>query len=126
MALTASFTSSVVFGGSSLSGVAAISDGIITQINNDIPANNTTQTLALAFDKTKLRGIFVVSNIAANVVFGGTSNPNLQMAAGVPYVWHDASNITNPFANNCTNVRIDNNNATTNAVVQMCVVIDPT
>lgn len=126
--LTARFTSGISLAGSNanLSGYADIEDGSALIIDNTVAANNTAETLTgVAFDKTKLRGIYVVSNIACNATFSGTSNPALHLAAGVPYVWHDASNITNPFGNNVTNCRIDNNNATAAAHVQMNIILDP-
>jgi hypothetical protein len=126
MALTASFTTAANFSGITISGTTPIVDGVITMVNNEVAANNTLETLAIAFDKTKLKGVIVVSNIACNIAFGGTSNPSLQMKPGEAYMWHNNSQITNPFANNCTNMAISNNNSTTNAVVQALLVVDPT
>jgi hypothetical protein len=126
MALTATISSGISISGININGSVQISDGEAVLVNNDIAANNTTEVLSIAFDKAKLRGIFFVSNIAANVTFGGVGNPALQLVAGVPFVWHDTCGSTNPFGNNCTNITCVNNNATNAAAIQGIIVKDPT
>lgn len=113
-------------GSYALSGSVNISDGGGLNINNEVASNNTSEALACVFKFAKLRSIFVLSNIAANVTFDGSANPALQMAAGVPFVWHDAMQLPNPFTNNVTTATVANNNATTNATINIKAIYDPT
>lgn len=122
--LTISVSTAISIPGTSIAGIATLSTNEVTQISQLCLANNTTTVAALAFDKTKLAAIFVVSDIATNVTFGGAGNPALVLLAGVPYAWTNQSLLTNPFANNCTNCSIANNNATTNATVQVVAALN--
>ena len=125
--LTARFASSVSLVGSnaSLAGYADINDGMAVLVDNTV-ANSATEVQALAFNKSKLRGVCVLANEVCTVTFGGVGNPSLTMAAGVPYVWHDASQITLPFGNNCTNLTVAVGNIAAGVRVQCQVILDPT
>ena len=122
--LTASISTAIVLTGQSLAGVATITDGEVIQVSNEVASNNTSEVLALAFDKTKLKALYVNSNIACNISFGA-GNPALVMTAGCPYVWHSLSQFAVPFANNCAAATVANNNASTNVTVDIVAVIDP-
>lgn len=129
MALTATISTAIQLSTSyqAISGSVSISDGQATQFNNTITNNNVAEVLNIAFDKTKIKSVYVVSDTNVTLTFGNVSAlTNIALVANAPFSWNSGDYLPSPWDNNVTNITLVNNNAATNAVVQGVLIIDPT
>ena len=100
-----------------------------TEVNGDIavPATTTDLEAIVAFDKTKVKSVFVHSDQDVTVETNSGSAPGntITLTANTPLVWFPAMPLANPFTVDVTKFYITNAGASA-AVVKYRILVDGT
>ncbi len=126
MSVTHTITQNYNDGTTNLSNAVAVTSGAAGSISEAIPSNQTDLATAWAFTKTKLKAIYIVSDVAMTLETNSGSAPadTITLTANVPVVWDSTQTfIANPFAGNVTSLFVTN---TTAGTLTIRWVYDPT
>ena len=125
MSVSYTFTRAVNDGVAPISKADVVTSGANQDVDEAIPANQTSLPLAFAFTKTKLQGIYMVSDQACTVKTNTTTGTDtISLLANMPYMWTISdSYFANPFAGNVTGLYITNVTACT---LRIRSIVDPT
>lgn len=124
MAYTRTLNLTCAAGDITLGGTVAVTANGSRSVSESCPASGTT-TVALSIDVSALKLIFMVSDEDIEVEFHGPDT-QVELTAGVPFVWFSTSELANPFGS--TDVTsLDVTNGIGNAAnLQIEILTDPT
>lgn len=104
---------------------ASVTSGQLITISESISANQTNLAIACAFDVSKLKAFFIVSDENCTLETNSGSSPadTFALEADVPILWNEDMPITNPFGTNVTGLYVTN---TTACTFKAWFLVDPT
>lgn len=100
MSVSHTFSFSHAGGSVSLSDSVVTTGELATESSISVAGSTTNQQENIAFNHTNLRGIYIKSDVTVTLKTNSSGSPDntITVTAGVPFVWHYQSGVTNPFS----------------------------
>ena len=115
-------------GGQAIEKTNSLTAGQEINLDESIPDSSTDLLVALAFDKTKIKSIYLTAdqNLTLEFNSGSVPAPSISLVANIPFVWQSNDGHANPFsAANVTALYVTNASGSA-AQLQGRVLVDPT
>lgn len=129
MAATMTLKRGVTAGGVTLEKTQDLSSGQLIVLSEPIPANQTDLEIAFAVAAAKLKGIYILSDVAMTIQTndGTTPDDTITLIAGQPYQWGLGGSVigsdASPLSADVTSIFVTN---TTAGTLDIRALVDPT
>lgn len=127
MPFTATVTEKITIGTTTNEEINTFTDAAQILIDEAIPDSSTDLLIALVLDVSEIAAVFIVSDQALTLEFNNSTTgvPQIDLVAGVPYIWHANSYFTNLLTTDITALYATNASGST-ANLKFRVVYDST
>lgn len=127
MSFTATVTEKITIGTTTNEEINTFTDAAQILIDEAIPDSSTDLLIALVLDVSEIAAVFIVSDQALTLEFNNSTTgvPQIDLVAGVPYIWHANSYFTNLLTTDITALYATNASGST-ANLKFRVVYDST